>query len=325
MANNSELMNTLKHMVAKREKEQTELHNLNGRLASYIDKIRSLEQEVKQLKSHESKRVTELYEEEINKLRMEVKNQSQQSSSLKIDVEGLKESLQKANEEKEEALEKLAFLKEDLDAPTRASKASEAMIKSLQDQLDFRNKIHKEEIQQLQIRFEEMKNNDQTDGANSNLAEMMQELKAEFQNSTNAKISETEDRYKSQMSDMKEMLNENNETLTKLKQRNTNLENQNQKNLREINSLKDTIEEMEEKSQTLQETIDALETEKNKMKDDMKIQLLEYQDLLKEKGDLDREISIYRMLLEKEEHRILKNPEENDPTGNTPPQTPAPI
>lgn len=98
MANNSELISKLKHILAKRDEEQVQLQELNGRFASYIEKIRSLEQknqklkvEVMQLQSHESKRVTELYEEKINNLRMEVQNQNQYSSRLELQLEDLKE------------------------------------------------------------------------------------------------------------------------------------------------------------------------------------------------------------------------------------------
>ncbi|XP_032412200.1 desmin-like [Xiphophorus hellerii] len=360
MANNSELVSKLKHILAKRDEEQVQLQELNGRFASYIEKIRSLEQknqklgmQVKQLQSHKSTRVTELYEEEINNLRMAVQNQNQYSSRLEFKLEDLKERLQKANDEKEEALKKLDSLKEDLDAPTLASKGLEAEIKSLQDQLAFQKKIHEEktqEIQELKIQFEEMMNDVQTDAANSDLAAVLRELKSQFQNTANTKSRETEERYKSKISELTETVNTNNETLRKLSQENTNLKNQSQKNLSKISSLTTTIEEMEERSQTLQETITTLkaeknkmkedmeesheteiqtlqekittlEDEKNKMKDDMEIQLLEYQDLLKEKGDLDKEIAVYRALLDEEENRTQANPVEENPRDRPKPQT----
>ncbi|PWA33787.1 hypothetical protein CCH79_00017287 [Gambusia affinis] len=314
MADNSELMSNFRDQLVKRNND---LQELNGRFASYIDKIHSLEQknqklevEINQLQSHESKRVTEMYEEEINNLRKEMQNQNQKIFSMDLKLKDLNERLQKATDEKEEALKKLEYLKEDLDAPTQASKALEAEIKTLHDQLAFQKKIQEEkteEIQEMKIKFQEKMNNVQTDAANSDLAAVLQELKAQFQKIADTKSSETEEWYESQISEMTETINTNNDTLRKLTQENTNLKNQSQKNLREISSLTAEIKELEERSQTLQETITALEDEKNKIKDDMVIQVHEYQDLLKVKETLDMEINMYKTLLEMEERRVNKN------------------
>ncbi|XP_008396655.1 desmin-like [Poecilia reticulata] len=333
LKNHSGLTDKLRELLSKRNDEQAELQELNGRFASYIAKIRSLEQqnqtlevELKQLQSHESKRVAELYEEKISNLRMQMETQNLQSSRLEIELEDMKDRLQKAIDEKEEALNKLNSLKEDLDAPTLASKVLEGKIKFLQDEIAFQKKIHGEEIQELQIRFKETKSNVQTDGANSDLTAVLQELQTQFQKTADTKSSETEEWYKSKMLEMDETANKNNETLKKLRQEITELRNQNQKNQREISFLKTTnedlksqITEMEEyylrETQTLQETITELEAEKNEMKDNM-VQLHEYQDLLKVKMALDLEIRTYRELLEKEERRLKPSEPSNGPLSD---------
>ncbi|XP_048834612.1 desmin-like [Brienomyrus brachyistius] len=312
-----------------RTNEKAELQHLNDRFASYIEKVRFLEQqnqalvvEIERLRSREPTRVAEMYEEEMRELRRQIEALTNQRSRVEVERDNLAEDLQKLKlrlqEEihlKEEAENNLSAFRVDVDAATLARLDLERRIETLQEEIIFLKKIHEEEIRELQSQMQETQVQVQMDTSKPDLTAALRDIRAQYEGIAAKNIAEAEEWYKSKVSDLNQAVNKNNDALRQAKQETMQFRHQIQSYVCEIDSLKGTNEslmrqmkEMEDRlgmeASGYQDTIARLEAEIANMKDDMARHLREYQDLLNVKMALDVEIATYRKLLEGEESRI---------------------
>ncbi|XP_078099988.1 desmin-like [Sander vitreus] len=146
--------------MTTRTNEKVELQHLNDRFASYIEKVRFLEQqnqalavEVERLRGREPTRIADLYEEEMTELRRQVEIVTNQRSRIEVerdnlldDVDKLKLRLQEEILQKEDAENNLAAFRADVDAATLARLDLERRIETLQEEIAFLKKIHEEDL-----------------------------------------------------------------------------------------------------------------------------------------------------------------------------------
>ncbi|XP_029942200.1 desmin-like [Salarias fasciatus] len=315
--------------LTTRTNEKAELQHLNDRFASYIEKVRFLEQqnqalavEVERLRGREPTRIADLYEEEMSELRRQVEILTNQRSRIEVerdnlvdDLDKLKLRLQEEILQKEEAENNLAAFRADVDAATLARLDLERRIETLQEEIAFLKKIHEEEIRELQAQMQETQVQIQMDMSKPDLTAALRDIRAQYEGIAAKNIAEAEDWYKSKVSDLNQAVNKNNEALKQARQETMEFRHQIQSYTCEIDSLKGTNEslmrqmrDMEDRhgreAGTFQDTIARLEAEIANMKDEMARHLREYQDLLNVKMALDVEIATYRKLLEGEESRI---------------------
>nr|XP_061799636.1 desmin-like isoform X6 [Nerophis lumbriciformis] len=153
-AMNQDFLNT-------RTNEKAELQHLNDRFASYIEKVRFLEQqnaaltvEIEKLKGREGPgRVAEMYEDEMRELRRQIEALSNQRARVEVERDNLADDLQKLKlrlqeevHQKEEAENNLSAFRADVDNATLARLDLERRIESLQEEIAFLKKIHEEDL-----------------------------------------------------------------------------------------------------------------------------------------------------------------------------------
>ncbi|NXC89628.1 K2C75 protein, partial [Cercotrichas coryphoeus] len=324
--------------VRKDEKEQ--IKTLNNKFASFIDKVRFLEQQNKVLetkwtllqeqgqKNNSGKsNLDPLFEAYINNLRRQLANLLNERGRMDGELKNMQDLVEDFKNKYEEEINRrtaaeneFVVLKKDVDAAYMNKVELEAKVDALSDELNFLRALYEAELAQLSAQVSDtavilsMDNNRDLD-----LSSIIAEVKAQYEDIANRSRAEAEAWYQTKFEELQATAGKHGDDLRNTKGEISELNRLIQRIRSEIENtrnqcatLQTAIGDSEERGELALKDAKAkmidLEDALQKAKADMARQLREYQELMNVKLALDIEIATYRKLLEGEESRWEQNP-----------------
>nr|XP_009490385.1 PREDICTED: keratin, type II cytoskeletal 5-like [Pelecanus crispus] len=322
------------HQVRKDEKEQ--IKTLNNKFASFIDKVRFLEQQNKVLetkwtllqdqgqKNNSGKNnLDPLFEAYINNLKRQLANLLNERGRMDGELKNMQDLVEDFKNKYEEEINRrtaaeneFVVLKKDVDAAYMNKVELEAKVDALTDELSFLRALYDAELAQLSTQVSDtavilsMDNNRDLD-----LSSIIAEVKAQYEDIANRSRAEAEAWYQTKFEELQATAGKHGDDLRNTKGEISELNRLIQRIRSEIENtrnqcatLQTAIGDSEERGELALKDAKAkmidLEDALQKAKADMARQLREYQELMNVKLALDIEIATYRKLLEGEESRL---------------------
>ncbi|KAM6910121.1 desmin [Xenentodon cancila] len=317
--------------LSTRSNERQEMIVLNDRLAIYIDKVRSLEQQNKLLEAEieayqnrfeKPTGLRLLYEEQLKELKkiadqMRVQREISVAAkeSAAAQLEAIKIKYEEAIELRKKAELDIEAFRPDVDKATSSRIALEKKLEQLEVEIEFLKRIHQQEIDELMKQIYAAQVSAESTFALPDLGSALKQIQTQYDDIAAKNLQEMDSWYKNKFEDLTKKTSKHVDKVRSIREEIAGAKKDIQSKQSELDALRTRnealeaqIREMQEKYrkelEDLQARIEALQLELKSTKEKIALHLREYQDLLNIKMALEIEITTYRKLIEGEDLRL---------------------
>ncbi|XP_020490536.1 desmin isoform X1 [Labrus bergylta] len=317
--------------LSTRTSERQEMVVLNDRLAVYIDKVRSLEQQNKLLEAEieayqnrfeKPSGLRLLYEEQLRELKKiadqmrvqrEISVAAKQSTAAQL--EAIKIKYEEAVELRRKAELDIETFRPDVDKATSSRIVLEKKLEHLEVEIEFLKRVHQQEIDELMKQIYAAHASAESAFALPDLAAALKQIQTQYDDIAAKNLQEMDSWYKNKFEDLTSKTSKHVDKVRSFREAIAGAKKDIQSKERDLDALRTRnealeaqIQEMQEKyrkeQEELQARIESLQLELKSIKEKIALHLREYQDLLNVKMSLEIEITTYRKLVEGEDLRL---------------------